>query len=182
MTKSKFSKEFNNLLNIDRLLGNTENKENLKVTLKKDQIKGTGMYATQFIKKEELIAYYKVLVYNYKKYNSPTNYIYAFDIYNKSGKESKYLIGDIYLDSFPEPVNNVPFWAPFVNEPSIGQQINAKIDLNFEENYKNKNRIKDGSEIIYKLIAFEDIFPGDEITIYYGEDYPRTYKIDIKTI
>jgi len=179
-TKNKFPKEYINLLNMDKILKNTTNIDKLKVTLKHNEIKGTGLYATKHIKNDEIIAYYRITAFDYHRYTSPTNYIYAFDVYTPTGRESKNLIGDIDLNSFPKQVNDIPFWAPFANEPSVGQKINSEIDLNIDENYKNKKqkRIKHLQQLTYKLIAKCDIFPGDEITLYYGDEYPRNYEID----
>ena len=48
-----------------------------------------------------------------------------------------------------------------------------------KENYKNKDRIKEGDTLIYKLVATENINVGEEICWYYGKSYKRNYKITI---
>ena len=53
----KIKDQYKKLLDMDRILKETKNKDKLKVTLKKDKIKGTGIYATKHIKKRETIAY-----------------------------------------------------------------------------------------------------------------------------
>ena len=179
MNSKKIPKEYIELLNIDKILKNTKNLDKLKVTLKHDKIKGVGLYTTKHIKTGEIIAYYKMTTFDYHHYDSPTNYVYAFDVYTLNGRESKNLIGDIDLNSLSEPLNNIPYWALFVNEPSIGQNLNAEIDINTEENYKISKRIKCGTQLIYKLIATCDIVPNEEITLYYGKEYPRTYEIGV---
>ena len=179
MKSKKFPKEYVDLLDINQILSKTNNKDKLKIILKHDNIKGSGLFATKNIKKGELIAYYKMKVFDHRTYTSPTNYIYAFDIYTKTGRESKALIGDINLNSFPEPIKNIPFWAPFANEPSPNQKLNAEIDTNLKENYTNRAQIKQGAFMIYKLVATQNIKPGEEITIYYGKDYVRNYELDI---
>ena len=180
MSAKSFPQEYNELLDIDIILKNTNNLENLKVILKKDPIKGAGLYATKQIVTDETIAYYKITVFDYRYHKSPTNYVYAFGVYTLNEKESKNLLGDIDLNSFPEPLNNIPFWAAFVNEPSNDQSINSRIDLNTSENYKGIKIMRKGRQIIYKLIATKDIMPDEEITIYYGKDYPRTYEINVE--
>lgn len=180
MKSKKFPKEYVDLLDINQILSKTPNKDKLKIILKHDNIKGSGLFATKNIKKGELIAYYKMKVFDYRTYISPTNYVYAFDIYTKTGRGSKALIGDIDLNSFPEPIKNIPFWAPFANEPSPNQPLNAEIDTNLKENYSNRAHVKQGSFMIYKLVATQNIKPDEEITIYYGKDYVRNYELDIK--
>jgi len=180
----EFSFEFDRLLDIDRLLKTTKNKNNLKITLKKNPIKGTGIYATEYIEFGETIAYYKIRVFNEATYSSPTNYVYAFSVYGVSGKQSEHLIGDIDIHSIPDPKNNIPFWGMLVNEPSEDQDINAEVDTNIDENYKNKNikRVKAGTYLVYKIIATRDINIGEEITIYYGDSYERNYKLNPKIL
>lgn len=179
MSNKKIPNEYLDLLDINKVLKDTKDVENLKVTLKHNNMKGAGLYATKNICAGETIAYYQIKAFDYRHYVSPTNYVYAFDIYTLTGNESKNLIGDIDLNSFPEPLNNIPFWAAFVNEPSIGEKLNSEINLNIDENYKNKKRIRSGNTLIYKLVATCNISHGDEITLYYGKDYPRMYEIDV---
>lgn len=166
-------------LNIDYQLKKV-NGYNLKVILKKDNTKGIGLYATKKINKGETIVYYQMTTHRITKYESPTNYVYAFEVYTPSGKASKLLIGDINENSFPKPINNVPFWGPFINEPSLSQIVNAEVDTNLDDNYgTTMKRAKSEMVMVYKIIAIVDINEGDEITIYYGEDYPRNYTINI---
>lgn len=172
-------KEYADLLDIDRVLRKTPGVNKLKVTLRKDPIKGSGLYATKNIKKGELIAYYRIYIFDFRKYNSPTHNMYTFNVYTKLGKESKNLIGDLTLDSIPDPINNIPFWAPFVNEPSLGMKTNAEIDLNLDDNYYDVKIMRVGKYMDYKLFATKNIKAGEEIMIYYGEDYVRNYKIDV---
>lgn len=180
MKNTQISKEYAELLDINNIMSNTPNANKLKVTLKKDDVKGTGIYATKVIKKGELIAYYRMKIFDYRVYESPTNNVYTFDIYTKTGNGSKILVGDIDLTSFPKPVKNIPFWAPFANEPMPNQKLNAEIDVNLQENYKTRKIARAGQYMTYKLVATRLINPGDEITIYYGKDYARSYYLDIE--
>ena len=174
-----FPNKFKKLLDINRINNNTKNIQNLKVELKMTPKKGAGLFAKKLIKKGEIIAYYKLKVFNFKKYDSPTDMKYSFAIYKKNGKESNMLIGDIDEDSIPDPIGNVPFWGIFANEPSGKQKPNSEVDTKNNLNYQNRNKIKIGTNIIYGLIASRNIRPGKEITWYYGEDYERDYKINI---
>lgn len=174
--KKEFPYEFKELLDPDRILKNTENIGDLKVILRKDEIKGTGLYAVKPIIKDEVIAYYKIKLFTESKYKSPTHFIYTFSVYNSSGRKSLLLIGDIVEDSIPEPENNIPYWAMFANEPSGDQDINSEIDISHD----NTNRLKVGSYLVYKLVATRNIKEGEEITIYYGDEYDRNYELNPK--
>jgi len=153
---------------------------NLKLTLKKDPIKGICVFVVKPIKLNEIIAYYKLRVFDARTYESQTNNIYTFSVFSKN-RISKNLVADITPDSFPLPIKNIPFWACFVNEPSMHQKINAIFDPNIQENSKKseKNRIHVGDTVIYNIRAIKDIEPGTEITTYYGDEYDRDYEIDI---
>lgn len=149
----------------------------LAVTLKKDPIKGVGLYATEKIFKYEVIAYYKMKVFSNKDHE--TDGVYIFELYKKNGDTYKRLIGDIYEGSFPEPIEGVPFWAPFVNEPNKNEKSNSRIDIDLKGNYQKQNRthLSLGDTVIYKLVATKTIKPGSEILWYYGSDYSRNYAV-----
>ena len=180
--KYKFPYEFTRLLDIDRVLRTTKNKKKLKITLVRDEIKGTSVYTTKPIKMDEVIAYYKIRVFNMNSYESPTNYIYAFSIYGAAEREYKTLIGDIDCESLPEPINDISFWGLFINEPSNGNDINSWVDTDYNYNFvkHGRKKLKCGTYLIYKIIANRDIDIGEEVTIYYGTEYDRDYKLDIK--
>ena len=165
-------------MSFDYLIKGNNNK--LSIKLKKTKEKGLSIFATKNIKKGDVIAFYKCKVFREKTYDSPTNNVYIFEIYKKNGDEYKRLIGDIYEESFLDPIENIPFWAPFVNEPSKHQRVNSEIDINTEENYKDKRFISPGDTIIYKLVATRKIRPGDEILLYYGKEYKRNYEVGKK--
>lgn len=151
---------------------------NLKVTLKKDKLKGTGLFALKNIKKGNVIAYYKFKLFKYDTQLYKNN-MYAMTIYTKNGNESSTLIGDIYPGSLRPPKYNIPFWAYFSNEPSKSpkeQYSNAYLDTNLKSNYRNRSRVKEGDTMVYKLIADENIKKGEEIVWCYGEYYGREYE------
>lgn len=174
----KMGEEYINLLDPDRILASTPNLNKLKVTLKRDKLKGTSLFATKSIKKGETIAYYKITVFKFRNYESPTNEVYTFDVYDREGDDIYKYIGDIDLASFPKPFNNIPFWGPFANEPSVDQKANCRISMNLEANYKKRKRVKVGSRLIYRLVATIDIEPGEEVMWYYGKDYIRSYQVN----
>ena len=175
MEKLKFPIEYTNLLDMDRILQSTNCE--LKVTLKRDSVKGTGLYVTHQIKNGEVIAYYKITVFDIAGYDSPTNGIYSFAVYTCNGNTSQHLIGDIALDSMPPPSKGIPYWGMFVNEPSYPQTVNAFVDMNLVSNFvsKKKKGVRAGRKMVYKVVAVQDIEVGDEVVIYYGEDYLRHY-------
>jgi len=150
----------------------------LSVTLKKDPVKGVGLYAREKILKGDIIAFYKIKVFLLKDYE--TDGVYSFEVYRKNGDEYKRLIGDIYEESFPEPIDGIPFWAPFANEPNKGQRTNAMIDIDLKGNFVGKTYLSPGDILIYKLVATKMIKPGSEILWYYGPDYSRNYSVSKK--
>ena len=160
-----------------KILKETPNKKNLSVTLKKSPEKGVGLFATKTIKKGDTIAYYKIQIFLERTYESPTDFVYSFEVYRKNGQKYQRLIGDIYDGSFPLPENDIPFWGAFVNEPSENGRTNADIEIDLENNYKDRNFSVPGETMIYKLIATRKIQPKEEILWYYGKNYKRDYKV-----
>lgn len=149
----------------------------IKVTLKRSKGKGVGLFATKKIEEGEVIAYYRIKVYRSKDYESPTEGTYLFEVYRKNGETYKRLTGDIYEGSFPQPIEGITFWAPFANEPASDQRTNAEIDINLKQTYANKTFTMVDDIVNYKLVATRPILPKDEILWYYGDRYPRNYKV-----
>ena len=148
----------------------------LKITLRKNY-KGVSLFSTKPIKKGNIIAYYKFMVYKYVKgFQGKKRDMYTMSVYTKSGRLNPYLMGDIYEGSLREPKNGIAFWAYFSNEPSGDQRENAMLDINERGNYRNRSRVKPGDTMTYKLLALRDIDPGEEIIWCYGDAYFRTYK------
>jgi hypothetical protein len=149
---------------------------NLKVTLKKNY-KGYSLYAIKNIKKGNVIAYYKFMIYadddNFSGYK---NNMYTMTVYNKNGSRNKTLIGDIYEGSLEYPKRGIPYWAYFSNEPSGDQTENCFIDINAKSNYRHRNKPKKGETLTYRLIASRNIKAGEEITWCYGGAYERDYE------
>ena len=154
-------------------------KKKLSVTLKKNKYAGTGLFATKPINRGKTIAYYKMKVHedsNKKSYASPTKCMYCFTVYTKGERMSNSLMGDLDKESAPQPKNNIPYWAYFSNEPSGKQKENAEIDIAVKDNYRDRNKLKAGDFMTYKLKATRNIKPGEEIVWCYGEAYDRDYK------
>lgn len=147
----------------------------LKVTLKKGK-KGVSLYAKKPIKKESVIAYYKFKVFDMDTYDGFMDGMYQFSVYTKSERISSKLIGDLYEGSLREPMYNVPFWAYFSNEPSGPQTENAYMDVNTKYNFRNRDRLKVGDTVIYRLLALRNIKKGEEICWCYGDAYERDYQ------
>jgi hypothetical protein len=163
------------LFDVNYIKRNTPNYNNLRVTLKRIKSKGVGLVATKDIPKGSLIAYYRMTVYNADTYKSPTHNAYTFTIYTKNGNESQKFIGDLSPASWSLPCGGVPYWAYFSNEPSATQRANSRIDENIAVNYRNRNILREGDTVVYKLLATRDIRKGDEIIWCYGDMYIRAY-------
>ena len=165
------------VLNYQTVLSDTQDKESLKVTLNTTQAKGVGLFATKPIYKDETIVFYRIKVYQTKAYISKTGWKYACEVYDKKGESMKHLIGDIYPKSVPPPVNGIPYWGHFSNEPSIGEISNAQLNTNTRFNYRDRYKIKAGDTMIYELKATRYIAPGDEVLWWYGSNYGRDYPV-----
>lgn len=170
------------ILTLDYVVNTTPKNIDLKVELKKTDLKGTGIFAKKAIVKGEVIALYRLRVFRDETYKSPTNNMYSFAVYTKSKNESKVWLGDLVPESLQPPKRYkkwyVPFWAYFSNEPSPPQTTNAWIDMNTEENYKEIKRVREGDYLIYKLVATKPIKPGDEVVWNYGDAYgERNYDV-----
>nr|QBK87582.1 MAG: SET domain protein [Marseillevirus LCMAC201] len=172
----KIPKYLEHLFDINYIKRNTPNYNNLPVALRKSKMKGVGLYAAKNIKKGTIISLYRLTAFRADKYKSPIGTAYAFTIYTKRGNESSVLIGDLSVDSLPPPCGNIPFWAYFANEPSGKQTQNAYMNENLKYNYRNRNVIRAGDTVVYKLIANKNIKKGTEIIWCYGEDYIRNYE------
>ena len=167
--------DFKKFLDPTYIKRNTNDLKKLKVTIKKHRVKGAGLYATKTIKKNNVIAYYRMTVFKMDGYKSPTKNMYTFTIMTPKGNFSRSLIGDLTLESLPPPCRGIPFWAYFSNEPSDGEESNAWIDVNVKETFKSRKRLKPGDTVIYKLRAGRNIRPGEEILWCYGDAYERSY-------
>ena len=150
--------------------------DQISIILQKTVDKGVSVMAVKSIVKGSIIAYYKFKIFKAETYKSPTDRIYSMTVYNRKGKEQNRFIGDIDKDCFPEPINKIPFWGPFINEASLDQTYNAEIDPNCD--LITKKKIKIGNYLVYNIVATRYISPGEEITMYYGDDYKRSYKIN----
>ncbi len=178
---TKRSRTVKDVLDRKKLLSETPSdiKKKLSVTLKKNKYAGTGLFATKPIKKGKVIAYYKMRVHRdtpKHPYRSPTKCMYCFTVYTKDDHVSSSLMGDLDKESAPLPKNNIPYWAYFSNEPSGKQKENAYIDISLKDNYKDRNRLKHGDFITYKLKASKNIKAGEEVVWCYGSAYARDYE------
>jgi hypothetical protein len=148
---------------------------NLSVKLKKGP-KGVSLFADKLIKRGNIVAYYKFKLFPTKSFKGVKKEMYAMTVYTKNYNFNPRLIGDIFEGSLELPKYNIPFWAYFSNEPSGKQEENCTIDPNLKSNYRNRQTVKEGDTMVYKLIATKDINPGEEIVWCYGKYYQRKYK------
>jgi hypothetical protein len=146
----------------------------MKVEVRKGP-KGMSLFATKPIRKGSIIAYYKMKLFP-NGITGKKNNMYTFTVYTKKGNYCSRLIGDVYEGSLLKPKRGIPYFAYFSNEPSGNQISNAEVDMNLDENYRNRDRLEVGDTIIYKLYATRAIKAGDEIIWCYGEAYDRDYK------
>uniref|UniRef100_A0A6C0JRB8 SET domain-containing protein n=1 Tax=viral metagenome TaxID=1070528 RepID=A0A6C0JRB8_9ZZZZ len=164
------------ILDYNYVMKNTPDPKSLKVQLKKDKMKGVGLFARKNIKKGEVIAYYRFKLFSTKNFKSKLNNMYTITVYTKDDNASRALIGDLVPESLLEPVKGIPYWAYFSNEPTFGKQHeNCYIDIDLKGNYKNKSRLQAGDFMVYKLRASEDIPAGKEIVWCYGSEFFRDY-------
>ncbi len=173
-----------NILNSTFVNKQTPESIRLKVKLQKTKVKGIGIFAVEEIGTNEVIALYRFQVFRETTYKSPTHNNYCFAAYTKGGHESKIWIGDLVPTSLQPPILSddktyfIPFWAYFSNEPAPSQFSNAWIDMNTEENYKHRKRLKEGDYLVYKLVAMQPIAIGEEVVWFYGKEYGvRDYPI-----
>lgn len=174
--------------------------DKIKTTLYEIPKKGIGVIAIQDIVPYETIAYYKLFAFKQSKYISQSTYKYAFQLYNYKGNPIDKWIGDIASETlqFPSPLKDVdkrnsvisnnkiskyfiPYWGYLVNEPSPGEEVNAYVDVNLAKNYPSKKnkKVYEGKEYVYSVVAEKLIKAGEEILIYYGDNYHhRTYEIE----
>ncbi len=137
----------------------------LPVYLKKTEKKGTSLFANKNIPKGTTVAFYKVKVYH-NNYKQKFKGMYAIDVNG--------YMGDLYKDSLPEPLFNIPFWGHFSNEPSLNQKANIIVKINTP--YKEYYSKKPGDTMIFKLVTSEDVKKGDELMWCYGKSYIRNYQ------
>jgi hypothetical protein len=163
------------ILDYKTVLDMTRDVDTLSVTLRRGK-KGVGIFTTQNLKKGQVVAYYRFIAQYDNDYKSPTKNMYTIALYTPGGREITDLIGDIFCDSVIPPRRGIPFWGHFSNEPSPDEETNAFIDINTQENYANRSRLKVGDIVIYKLRASQDIPKGREVLWCYGDSYNRPYK------
>ena len=148
----------------------------LKVTLKKN-FKGYSLFAKKPIKRGNVIAYYRFLLHKYDdNFKGKKGDMYVMSVYNKNDRFNPRVIGDVYEGSLDKPKRNIPYWAYFSNEPSGDQGENAILDINLKGNFRNRDKVKAGDTMTYKLVATKNIKPGEEICWCYGGEYQRNYK------
>ena len=160
------------------LLDSTPDQQRLNVTLRITPKKGVGLFATNPIRKGDIIALYKAKVYKYGVYHSETKWRYTIGVYDRRMYGIRSLIADVFDGSVPQPLNDVPYWAHFANEPSVGESSNAELDVNTKYNYRDRKAIVPGDTVLYDLKATKYISPGEEIMWHYGTNYKRDYPVE----
>lgn len=137
--------------------------------------KGKCLLATQTIKKDQILAYYKVKVVDYRTYTYPHGNTYLISIAKRNGSEHTYLIGDMYSGSDRLPSKGVPYLAQYANEPYPTETTNCYIDTLSAFNFRRT--IREGDTVTYALRASRRIRTGEEIVWHYGDNYERDYQV-----
>lgn len=166
----------NRLLDLDWILATTPGITDLKVTLRRDPVKGIALVSTREIKRGAVIAYYHMRVYSIAR-PGPFGSTYRFAVYTKRATVSKQFVGNLFSGSLRAPRRNIPYWAYFANEPDCGNTANSFVDACVARNYRGRSRLRVGDEITYKLVASRKIVPGEEIVWCYGDRYERDYAV-----
>jgi len=159
-------KHYRNLLDVNKILKKTKNINDLKIMPIESKGK-VKLYARKEIDKTEIIAYYKIKIYDFLKYSSPTHGKYQISIYNHLGTEQFDMIGDIYSGSIPKPIQNIPFWGPFITKTT--NIDNSNVELEFNPYYYKNLKIKVGETLIFNFIAKRTIKKGEEILWFYND-------------
>jgi len=171
------------LFDIDYINNTVKYHTNLKTVLKKVKRKGVGIFANRTIKNGEVVCYYLVKAFNYKTFPNKYNSVYTIELYTKNGKAIQNMIGDISEESLRMPdLDGIAYWGYFSNEPSKKQDSNTFLDINLDENYAYRKKLKEGDMVLYKLIATRDIKKGEEITWCYGSLYYREYDTSCRDV
>lgn len=147
----------------------------MKVEVKRGP-KGVSLFARKPIRRGNIIAYYQFKTNKYEGYTGKKGDMYTMSVYTKGERFNPRVIGDVYEGSLQKPKYNIPFFAYFSNEPSGNQKANAELDINLKSNYRNRDRIRAGDIMVYKLKAAKNIDPGEEIVWCYGDSYDRDYQ------
>jgi hypothetical protein len=163
---------------MDYVIKNTKNYEKCNVYLKRTK-KGVSVFARKPFKKGDVVAFYKFKIFkSYKSYKGVKNGTYLMTVYKKNKEIDMYLIGDICNESLDQPTEDgLTYYGYFSNEPSDGQTCNVYLNTDIDTNYKDRDVVKEGDFLTYRLVATRDIQPDEEICWYYGDEYPRNYEV-----
>ena len=148
----------------------------------------TGVVARKAIAKGEIVAYYKMRVFETAEYEGdrehysyPNGTKYTFTVYDKHGDRAPYLIGDLTPESVPDAIDNAPFFAHLINEPQEKKDANVKVDKQTSQNFEHfpggkRDSVQHGDFIVYAIVATKPITPGERLLYCYGLNYERDYK------
>lgn len=175
LVKSKpYKQEMERIMQTKELVRHAKGHK-LKIKLRTHPQAGRFVVATANIKKGSIVAYYQGMVFP-ERLKGFDNSSYRFELPTAGGGFSRKYLIDIYLGSFPSPVRGVPFWGPFMNEPTLEKSENIEPRYNLPRNYRNKDAKKAGDIYIIDMVAIKNIKKGEAVTWCYGEEYGRKYK------
>ena len=188
--RTNYSNETKNVN--DKIKKISENVDPKISTYVKKNDKGLGVYANKDFKKNDIVAFYLVKIYDLNKIGEIySNYL--IDLNDAPNLHKKYkknktsdIVGDICDKSFQEPIKLndwlTAFWGFLCNEPSREENDNCKIELK-DINTEIKNGviidrdIKDNASEYYlaSVISKKEIEKDSELTWCYGDSYKRDY-------
>lgn len=146
----------------------------IKTVLKKTSNKGWGCYAAENIQKFEIVSVFLGTLIDENSYNSKYTRIKKYIARGDKGYSNpdKYCI-EVEMDNIKGILDPTSIrgnlrrnlsHAWYANEPNPEQSLNCEITQNYET-------------YTLVILAIQNIQKGDEILIYYGNQYERTYPI-----
>lgn len=154
----------------------------LNVELRQTRDKGIGLFMTEDVKEGRVIAYYPAIVRDSSE-PGVCGGMYRLSIFDKDDEIESHIAGDVDVAEdrpLPNPINNLPFWAHFANEPSGSQELAAALWFDDPAIYRGRKNylrhrrrspLEPGDTYILELVSLRDISAGEEVTICYGSSY-----------
>ena len=173
ITYEEKKKHFPQLFDLVQIKKECGKYSNIKTYLKKTKNKGIAVFANRNIKKDEIVCYYLVKIYDRSNFENIFDNIYTISIKGSNGETLNHLTGDIFEQSLLSPtIDGIAYWGYLVNEPSVNKKINCAC-ISCDENSIFKTKIEHGDLYRFSILALNNIKKGDEITWNYGDRYNR---------
>ena len=128
---------------------------------------GRGLFAIKNISAGSIICYYVTEVTDIA--SDPVGTNYRVRSYGRNGRALKSQYSDLTAKSFMPPIRNKTCWGWLCNESSTGTKPNCFIEAGSVGVKPIGSLMKD------TIVSSRSIKRGEQITLYYGKDYPRDY-------